>query len=1271
MPKERQSQGKSRSAKTRSSQPSVHRRRPARRGPAPDAAELQQRMGNRGTQAWLAESASPNEQTMTAQGSASAAVTKPASPAVEKPIESLDLARAEPSLVGRASAPKGAADGPAYGTEAPAAPEAEGPRPSAAPTEAVPQAGGQAATIFSGGEDPEAILTTLASTKATDAPAALTQATTASVAALTAQRDAAQARLPEVQTPTGMPAKKRSEPNAEARAPGVAPNASGADRVLSVAHAGGGEEDWGALVAEARPAPAPTPTQLAEGGTGEATIEDPVLAKSAQGAMRRVSSPVTAVPTKAADAPQVDLSGEADPEQIEAARQASDADMARAGTEAMQQAGQDFGEADIAPRPDDEILAASSELRAVSLTAPEAPGAVPLPPQARMAIDADATPLLQQKLQAEQSKYSEGKATYDQKTELVHAKAAEDMERLERDTETAQQEAATSAREEVTGARTEWRGEIEGVESEFRTKAGAAQQEHRTKIDSARKAGDEKAKQHLADAEKKAAEKKQKAEADVARKKQEAEEESGGFWGWVKSKAKALIDGLKAAVNFVYDNLRKLVKGIFELAKALAMAAIELARMAIVAYIRAYGAILKGLVSVALAAFPEKRDKFIKDIDEAVAKAESAVNAAAAALKKGVAAIIDFVAGVIDGLLGFIQDLYNAAFTIMGMIVSGEFAELLRRIGYLIDAAKAMPAQFETAAYEELLGGNLDEPLSPEELMQAGHVPSGAAGASAAGAGVTQSHKGSWTDANVGVEQIAAGEVLTSELSRELMLLTGGEGEVGFGESQEADRNLESILGTGAPTAESATAAGPQRQRNPDDGLTPRQRAAIKWEMMKQGLATWFEANWPYVLAAGILGIAGFIIANILTGGAVLGAVLALMPVLTYVFAGILIAQIAGHVRDYVTKGWEGNDSKGAGKSLAKALAAGAIELISILTFKVGGAALKGAKAAAKGVAKGASAIGRGAKAAAKGAARAARRAGSFVIRGGKVLLRGLGRGFSRAAKRLRNLGKTLLKRLKFKKFRITIKGRKFKLEGYINPWVLLASGTLVEVDQKDLTRIDGDGTARLGHKVKIKGEVEEGFVVGVKKKGGASRSVERLEKKPARRKRKYEEISDPSLDLPARRAKISGSKGFDYDAVAKQHGTKVANTMRDRGKLRSAIGARAGDEAHHIIPVEMIDESVALRKAIDEGFEFNTKVNGRALSKFSSRSAATAAGRHAHHPNYSQKVRKLLSKFDDLVASGKMSGKEAKDRITELAKQVGKVIDDNPATKIDNLKLH
>ena len=51
------------------------------------------------------------------------------------------------------------------------------------------------------------------------------------------------------------------------------------------------------------------------------------------------------------------------------------------------------------------------------------------------------------------------------------------------------------------------------------------------------------------------------------------------------------------------------------------------------------------------------------------------------------------------------------------MIVSGEFKELMRD-RQPRRAAKRVPDAFETAALEELLGGDLDKPLSPAELAQ-------------------------------------------------------------------------------------------------------------------------------------------------------------------------------------------------------------------------------------------------------------------------------------------------------------------------------------------------------------------------------------------------------------------------------------------------------------------------------------------------------------------------------------------------------------------------
>jgi hypothetical protein len=74
-------------------------------------------------------------------------------------------------------------------------------------------------------------------------------------------------------------------------------------------------------------------------------------------------------------------------------------------------------------------------------------------------------------------------------------------------------------------------------------------------------------------------------------------------------------------------------------------------------------------------------------------------------------------------------------------------------------------------------------------------------------------------------------------------------------------------------------------------------------------------------------------------------------------------------------------------------------------------------------------------------------RGAQYVIRAGKVLLRGVGRAIGQGVKQLRKLGARLLARSRFKGFRIRTEGRRWVLEGRINPWVLLASGRIVEVE--------------------------------------------------------------------------------------------------------------------------------------------------------------------------------------------------------------------------------
>lgn len=1066
-------------------------------------------------------------------------------------------ASAERSEAQASSAPPRQGEDPAQATSSAGGAQSKGPTSSgglAGAGGAADAAAGQAAQVSISTESPGAIIDSLAQVPASQAVTALAQAEAASPGALARQRDEAQKALPEIPTPTGLPAKQTTQ--ASDKGPGPSASARTAKENAPTGQGGPSNDATSMdLVEEAPAAPEPSPTHLAggEGGTDAdgKPKNDPALARSAQSALATVAAPADQVPTQAADVPSTDMTGEADPGQVQASFNTSDQQTRQAASEAAREARQDFGENSIFPEPDEEVLRASQELSGPK--PPKGSSAAPaaLPAEAMAAIDAEASPVLQQRVGAEQQKYAQGKTQYNADSQAAHQKAQQDISNLEENSKATQQDAQQTAQADVSLARQDWQGEIEQVQTDFQTKATQARGEHEQQIQDKELEGNQRASEHIADAERQAEQEKSKAKSEAESKQREAKNESKGFWGWVKSKAKALVDGLEKAVNFIYDNLRKLVKGIFEAAKKLALAAIEVARMAIVGLITAYGAVLKGFVTIALAAFPTLRDKIKKRIDQAVKKATDVVNKAADALKKGVTAIIDFLASTIDKVLGLIQDLYNGLFTVIGMIISGELQELLARLGNLIDAAKTAPGQFETAAYEELLGGDLDQPLSPAELIAAGRTPPSAAASqvaeqspdgqidATAGAEDTELPGPPWTDNNVGVEQVATGDELSPEITEQLFQLTGGEeGEVTFGESQDSNRSLDAMLteqgqSQGQATAQARTQTGQQAPAY-DDGLAPRERAAIKWEAMKTGLANWWSENWPAVLAGGVLGVAGFIIANILTGGAILAALPAIMTAIGYIFSGVMVVQLASHFRDFLQKGWNG-DIQGGGKSLAKGLAAGAIELIMLLTFKVGSAVLEGAKVAAKGVAKGARAV-------AKGAASVARRGVGYVIKGGKVLLGGVGRGIAKGAKRLRDLGARLLSRTRFKGFRIRIANRRFKLEGRINPWVLLADGDVKYLEADEVTRLGSrKGNFRLGEEITDIDGVK-GVVVGTRKSA------------PTDLVNKLEHISDVTkadLESPASLAKKLGVSADDilpmYQHLTKDVGPAVITRLATR----------------------------------------------------------------------------------------------------------------------------
>jgi len=165
------------------------------------------------------------------------------------------------------------------------------------------------------------------------------------------------------------------------------------------------------------------------------------------------------------------------------------------------------------------------------------------------------------------------------------------------------------------------------------------------------------------------------------------------------------------------------------------------------------------------------------------------------------------------------------------------------------------------------------------------------------------------------------------------------------------------------------------------------------------------------------------------------------MQVVGVVMGGVALANIAGHVGDYLSKGWAG-DIAGGAKSLARGLAAGAVELVFALLFNAG-ALIKALKGGLKGTAKAA----KGAvKNTVKTTVKSVKELGQIGAKGaktalknGKIMLQGVKGGFAKGAKSLDDLAQRLVGKLRFNKFKIRLQGRTIKLLGHINPYIVIA----------------------------------------------------------------------------------------------------------------------------------------------------------------------------------------------------------------------------------------
>ncbi|GET35958.1 eCIS core domain-containing protein [Microseira wollei] len=1002
--------------------------------------------------------------------------------------------------------------------------------------------------------DPGQILEQLKNTPPTSAPAAYGQAQAASAGALEAQKQQLQQSLPKIPAPTGLPAQKSGSKEAKGKGTAAAGNK---ETPATGAKQKSGQAAKGSKI-QVKEAPPPRPikaTQLAGGNVGkppaagnggakseQAGQSDPQLARSAQNELASVRLDSSQVSTKLGKAPTVDMTGDADPAQMDLEQRQSKEQVSKKKAEAAKEINQDFGENNIFPEDSKETLQASK-----ALSAAKAPGGnkgkVPVVPgEVAGQLNQSLAPALKERIGAEQQKYTVGKQKFDKDTAKAKTDSDKEIAKLNQETKQKQLKEQQLAKSEVQASKQEWQTELTKAEKDYQDKAGKATQDQKKKIDQEKQKGEQEASKHIAEAEKKAEQEKQKAEKEADQKKGESEKESGGFLGWVKSAATAVIDGLKKAVNFIYDNLRKAVKFIFEQAIKLATAVIDLARKAIVGLIQGLGTILKGLVNVVFAAFPEIAKKINSKIDKAIKAAVKAVNAAADLLKKGVKAALDFLAKALDTLLAGIQALYNAAFDAIGKVIEA-LRKLLEGLGNLVAAAKQMPGHFMGQLSEEVLGMNLTEPLpferSKEDCAKC-DAPATAKGGEATAKGGDDKaallNKTQFAEDDFALDSVAPFDV-DPEFIASLNLQQGG--DVEFGESNDPANSMEAIKAelAGGETEGNAPAGaaaggekavggccddeqtaeaklqemmaqkpegaeGTQKQGKPAQQgdipanmktigpLSVGQRAKYMSHQMIQGVKQWFSANWPKLLAGAIAALAAFVGLNILTGGAIMAALPALMQVVAVVMGGVALANIAGHIGNYLSQGWAGNIG-GAAKSLARGLAAGAVELVFALLFNAG-AVIKAIKGGLKGTAKAATGA---AKNTVKATVKSVKELGQIGAKGaktalknGKIMLSGVKGGFAKGAKSLDDLASRLVGKLRFNKFKIRRQGFRIQLLGHINPWVLLADGSVEFVESTKLPK--GSRRPKVGEVVKV--NEQDAIVVGIR--NVASKDVEGLQ---------------------------------------------------------------------------------------------------------------------------------------------------------------------------------
>jgi len=546
-------------------------------------------------------------------------------------------ARGTPAVAGAAEpvqADRGSAAGPGMGAE-------PGVSPAVAPGPAINS---------SSGED---LLASIAASPVSSLGEALGHAKALAPELQQREKAQAQAGIPAIDQPTGLPARAPQAPPAPTTLPqghnALPPPAAG----RATAEPPRQPEPTGPLPASqvSTAASEPKDTQSEGGGSWWNWLTGRL-----QGFFGSLPTRDPTVSTSAGPPQRVDMSGEADPAQNATQQQAAEQQAAsqRGAADAATHA--DFGENAVYPT----VPVGKLRPRYKPTLPPRPAGKAVksdavLPGKERAEFDRSAKPWLDEQVHGQLGAYGKERSTYERATEEAQQAGKRQLDDETKRTRSEQEALCKEVRADVAAERGRWQEENRKVHEQLGNQSSAKREEVDRQIREkvATTHGD--ADSQLRDAETKAEAEKSKSEQEAADKKREEEDKPRSWWDRVKGAVSDAFNAIRSAVNAIFDKLRQVVKGIIDAARRAVHALIEACRAAIVGMIHAFGEFVKGLVSVALAAFPELAKKARAWIDGKVKAASDAVNRAAEALHRAADAILDVVAKAIDLALGLLQ----------------------------------------------------------------------------------------------------------------------------------------------------------------------------------------------------------------------------------------------------------------------------------------------------------------------------------------------------------------------------------------------------------------------------------------------------------------------------------------------------------------------------------------------------------------------------------------------------------------------------------------